>query len=73
MLITVVVLFALCWSPLHLFQLIVWFYPTIQNQKTKFSYYLYVGSYFLCHWLAMAHSLINPFVYCFMSNNFRYF
>ncbi|XP_075589998.1 galanin receptor type 1 isoform X3 [Dermatophagoides farinae] len=71
MLVTIVVLFAMCWFPIHLFQLLVWFHPTIQNQKTTFSYYLYVGSYFVCHWLAMAHSFVNPFVYCFMSGNFR--
>lgn len=71
MLATIVVLFAMCWFPIHLFQLLVWFRPSIQKQKTTFSYYVYVGSYFACHWLAMAHSLVNPFVYCFMSDNFR--
>lgn len=71
MLMTIVIVFALCWAPLHIFQMLVHFYPEMNNQKTKLSYYTYVGAYYVTHWLAMAHSFVNPFVYCFMCDNFR--
>ncbi len=71
MLSTVVILFALCWLPIHIFSLLVYFHPKILNLKTKIEYYAYIGSYFFCHWISQFHSLVNPIVYCFMSENFR--
>ena len=32
---------------------------------------LYYTMYFSFHWLSCAHTIINPFVYCFFSNNFQ--
>ncbi|CAG2177408.1 unnamed protein product [Oppiella nova] len=70
MLITIVILFAVCWLPIHIFNIIVWFFPpNINNSRTL--YMTYVFSYFFSHFLSMSHSFINPFVYGFMSENFK--
>ncbi|CAG2117464.1 unnamed protein product [Medioppia subpectinata] len=71
MLSTVVILFGVCWLPIHIFSMLVYFYPQILNAKTKVAYNVYVGTYFFCHWISQFHSLVNPIVYCFMSENFR--
>ncbi|XP_054155174.1 RYamide receptor-like [Oppia nitens] len=71
MLSTVVLLFAVCWLPIHIFSLVVYFYPAILNIRTKYGYNIYVFTYFFCHWISQFHSLVNPVVYCFMSDNFR--
>ncbi|CAG2118310.1 unnamed protein product, partial [Medioppia subpectinata] len=81
MLFAVWILFVLCWSkwvsyclhrlPMHVFILLLTFRPSIVSNPSPFQYYLFVGSYFIIHWTAMANSCINPFIYCFMSANFR--
>lgn len=71
MLIIVVALFILCWSPIHLFNVLLYFAPSIMNIETELMFNLYYISFFTCHFLAMVHSLMNPIVYCFMSENFR--
>ncbi|CAG2171301.1 unnamed protein product, partial [Oppiella nova] len=56
MLSTVVVMFAICWLPIQIFGLLVWFYPSwILNAETTLQYYTFVGMYFFCHWISMAH------------------
>jgi len=63
--VTVVVIYALCWLPLHSVTLAgdtdpaVWTYRHIQV--------VWIAS----HWLAMSHCCYNPFVYFWMSSNFR--
>jgi len=65
MMVTVVVIYALCWLPLHTVTLAgdtnpaVWSYRHIQV--------VWVAS----HWLAMSNCCYNPFVYFWMSTNFR--
>ena len=71
MLMTIVLLFAICWLPIHAFTLLVWFYPKFLKVKTRVGYICYVASYFFCHFISMAHSTVNPICYCFMSENFR--
>ncbi|XP_068229236.1 prolactin-releasing peptide receptor-like [Palaemon carinicauda] len=70
MMITVMVCFVLCWFPLQVLQFLVYFAPEITTCRGNacFTYYM---SFFACHWLAMANSFMNPFIYCFMSKNFR--
>lgn len=69
MLVTIVILFVLCWLPIHIHTFIVWFYPI---EFHEFQHYiLFVLSFFICHWLAMAHSFLNPIIYGFMSENFK--
>ena len=69
MLITIVILFAVCWLPIHIYNIIVWFFPPKFTTDTVYN--VYVFSYFCCHFLSMSHSFINPFVYGFMSENFK--
>lgn len=73
MLITIVLLFAICWFPIHLFQLIRIFNNEalksyIGNDASSARYLIIVIS---SHWLSMANSFVNPMIYCFMSDNFR--
>ncbi|CAG2112942.1 unnamed protein product [Medioppia subpectinata] len=68
----IVIMFAICWLPIQMFGLLVWFYPKwILNAETSLQYYTFVGMYFFCHWISMAHSFMNPIIYSFMSENFR--
>ncbi|XP_069698807.1 RYamide receptor-like [Periplaneta americana] len=71
MLVTIVVLFALCWLPLQTFLLLYYFVPGFDSLDSDHDRKVYALSYFACHWLANANSMVNPFVYCFMSDNFR--
>jgi hypothetical protein len=64
-----VILFALCWLPIQIFNLIAWLFPV--SLDTDLQYNLYVGLYFASHWLSMSHSFINPLIYSYMSTNFR--
>ncbi|XP_054166202.1 G-protein coupled receptor 83-like [Oppia nitens] len=67
----VVILFAICWTPIQMFNFVIWIFGDSLKTRTQFQMNIYVSSFFICHWLAMAHSLVNPFIYCFMSDNFR--
>ncbi|RWS07417.1 substance-P receptor-like protein, partial [Dinothrombium tinctorium] len=71
MLATVVVLFAICWLPLQIFLILHWFRIEFTDIETEFGFRVYMITFFVCHWLAMANSCVNPIVYCFMSENFR--
>ncbi|OTF71898.1 Neuropeptide Y receptor type 2-like protein [Euroglyphus maynei] len=72
MLTMVVGLFIICWLPIHFFNLLLYFAPSIMNIETEFMYNVYYSSFFASHFLSMVHSLMNPIVYCFMSENFRH-
>nr|XP_027199404.1 prolactin-releasing peptide receptor-like [Dermatophagoides pteronyssinus] len=72
MLTMVVGLFIICWLPIHFFNLLLYFAPSIMNIETEIMYNVYYSSFFVSHFLSMVHSLINPVVYCFMSENFRH-
>lgn len=63
--ITIEILFAVCWGPRLIFNVfksagITYFNTTAYNARVYF--YL----------LSFIHSALNPFVYGFMSSNFRY-
>lgn|SRR6218665_549205 len=66
MMITVVVIYALCWLPLHCITLVgdthpsVWQFPHIQT------------IWIACHWLAMSNCCYNPIVYFWMNAKFRH-
>ena len=65
MMITVVIIYALCWLPLHTITLVgdthpeIWMYRYIQIVWIS------------CHWLAMSNCCYNPMVYCWMNSRFR--
>ncbi|XP_071550639.1 prolactin-releasing peptide receptor-like isoform X2 [Panulirus ornatus] len=70
MMVAVMACFVLSWFPLQVLQFLIYFAPEIMECRGQqcFAYYM---SFFTCHWIAMANSFMNPFIYCFMSNNFR--
>uniref|UniRef100_A0A8D8QSE4 Neuropeptide Y receptor n=2 Tax=Cacopsylla melanoneura TaxID=428564 RepID=A0A8D8QSE4_9HEMI len=71
MLVTIVVMFAVCWLPLQMFLFLFYFIPSFGVQPRDPGWHIYALSYFACHWIANANSCVNPLVYCFMSENFR--
>ena len=65
MMITVVIIYMLCWLPLHTITLIGDADPSI------YSYKYIQPMWAVCHWLAMSNCCYNPMVYCWMSSKFR--
>ena len=65
MMITVVIIYALCWLPLHTITLVGDNHPEI----FEFQHISIVWT--SCHWLAMSNSCYNPMVYCWMNSKFR--
>ncbi|XP_071808555.1 neuropeptide FF receptor 2-like isoform X3 [Asterias amurensis] len=65
MLMVVVSIFALCWLPLHVVNLIVDWVPDVKSQDVP------KEVWFLCTWMGYANSALNPFVYCGFNENFR--
>nr|UPH84402.1 tachykinin receptor long subtype [Haliotis discus hannai] len=65
MMMVVVVIFAVCWLPTHL-------YFIIGNIRTDVAYFSYIQQiYLLIYWLAMSNSMYNPIIYCWMNARFR--
>lgn len=65
MMVYVVVIYALCWLPLHTITLIGDTNSTIWS--FKYIQVTWIGA----HWLAMSNCCCNPIVYYWMSSNFR--
>ncbi|XP_054852422.1 G-protein coupled receptor 83-like [Eublepharis macularius] len=61
MLVLVVVVFAVCWFPLHCYVLLI----SSLGIKTKNSLY------FALHCFAMSSTCYNPFIYCWLNEGFR--
>uniref|UniRef100_K1QS29 Neuropeptide FF receptor 2 n=1 Tax=Magallana gigas TaxID=29159 RepID=K1QS29_MAGGI len=71
MLITIVTFFGLCWLPLHSFILVMEI--TNMDRWADSDLQKVLGHlYFVAHWLAMSNSFVNPIIYGFMNDNFRY-
>ncbi|KAG8177128.1 hypothetical protein JTE90_012011 [Oedothorax gibbosus] len=65
MMIVVVVIFAVCWLPYHVYFLVAHHLPHITNEA-------YVQpTYLTIYWLAMSNACYNPFIYCWMNSRFR--
>ncbi|KAL4239567.1 hypothetical protein ACF0H5_000379 [Mactra antiquata] len=64
MLVTIVVLFVLCWLPLHTFFLVLNFTEQLDHDSLTLPY-------FVCHWIAMSNSFVNPIVYGTLNESFR--
>ncbi|KAK8757622.1 hypothetical protein V5799_004746 [Amblyomma americanum] len=65
MMIVVVVIFAVCWLPYHVYFLVMHHHPEI-NQSTYIQHV-----YLAIYWLAMSNSMYNPIIYCWMNSRFR--
>ncbi|XP_076241349.1 tachykinin-like peptides receptor 99D isoform X1 [Calliopsis andreniformis] len=65
MMIVVVVIFAVCWLPFHVYFIVTSYLPEITNKP-------YIQEVFLgIYWLAMSNSMYNPLIYCWMNSRFR--
>ncbi|CAH1786704.1 unnamed protein product [Owenia fusiformis] len=65
MVFVVVILFVTCWMPLHVVHL--WFdFGKVDHITSEFDIFKIVA-----HCMSYLGSVVNPFVYCFMSHNFR--
>ena len=69
MLFTIIVLYCICWMPIKVFQVLLDY--SVISYCTVSQFYVLIGTYCACHWLAMANSFVNPIVYSFMSQCFR--
>ncbi|XP_039970274.1 tachykinin-like peptides receptor 99D isoform X1 [Bactrocera tryoni] len=66
MMMVVVLIFAVCWLPFHIYFIVTSCYPALT--QTPFIQEVYLGIY----WLAMSNSMYNPIIYCWMNSRFRY-
>ena len=71
MLAVVVLLFGLCWLPLHVFILLIDFHPELIIYTTPEQEKFFIAIYYCVHWLAMSNSFVNPIVYGFLNESFR--
>ncbi|XP_048763136.2 RYamide receptor-like isoform X1 [Ostrea edulis] len=67
MLVIVVVMFGICWLPLHLFNLLGDFTTVLRNVPHQHI----LGLFLSAHWLAMSNSFANPIIYGFTNETFR--
>ncbi|KAJ7310491.1 hypothetical protein JRQ81_007413 [Phrynocephalus forsythii] len=61
MLMVVVVVFAVCWFPLNCYLVLMSSQAIPSNNAL----------YFAFHWFAMSSTCYNPFIYCWLNENFR--
>ena len=71
MLVAVVILFLICWLPIKILMTVITYSPEWLFIDDPQSNNVYIASYFICHWMAMANSFVNPIIYSFMSKSFR--
>ena len=71
MLMTVLLVFFICWAPVKLYQFLLSHGYLIDLMCTERGYHFWLYVYITCHWLAMANCFCNPVIYSFMSARFR--
>ncbi|XP_070544545.1 substance-P receptor-like isoform X1 [Ptychodera flava] len=64
MLVIVVIIFAICWLPIHVYFLLGRFYDLYSYKHAREIYMTF-------YWLAMSNSMYNPFIYCWLNDSFR--
>lgn len=65
MMIVVVVTFAVCWLPYHIYFL-------LQSTTDIINWEHILHVYNVIYWLAMSNSMYNPIIYCWMNSRFRH-
>lgn len=65
MLMTVVIIFAVCWLPIHSFHIMNDFFYFKSQPPVGYNTYL------LCHWLAFSSVCWNPFIYFGLNQYYR--
>jgi len=65
MMMTLVVIFGVCWLPYHIYFILSYTNPQINHSRYIQEIYLSI------YWLAMSNSMYNPMIYCVMNNRFR--
>ncbi|OAD61850.1 Neuropeptide Y receptor [Eufriesea mexicana] len=65
MMVTVVIVFTVCWLPFNILNLLT------DNNETLISWAGFPFVWMVVHWLAMSHSCYNPVIYCWMNARFR--
>ncbi|XP_013138830.1 PREDICTED: neuromedin-K receptor-like [Papilio polytes] len=65
MMIVIVVIFAVCWLPFHVYFIITSNYPEVTNYPPIQEIYLAI------YWLAMSNSMLNPIILYWMNIKFR--
>ncbi|KAH9494428.1 Tachykinin-like peptides receptor 99D, partial [Bulinus truncatus] len=71
MLVLVVIMFGLCWLPLHTFFLVIDFNPHLLDNQTETQERLFTVIFYSAFWLAMSNSCANPVIYGFTNESFR--
>ncbi|KAJ8410871.1 hypothetical protein AAFF_G00188280 [Aldrovandia affinis] len=61
MLMAVVAVFAICWFPLNCYVVLISSQAICSSNALYFSF----------HWFAMSSTCYNPFIYCWLNDNFR--
>ena len=64
MMMVVVMIFAVCWLPYHVYFIISWHEPAIHTSTYIQELYLAI------YWLAMSNSMYNPIIYCWMNKRY---
>ncbi|WAQ95952.1 NPFF2-like protein [Mya arenaria] len=64
MLVTIVALFVLCWLPLQTFLVVLNYTEVVDHNSLNLTF-------FICHWIAMSNSFVNPIVYGTLNDSFR--
>ncbi|CAF1027580.1 unnamed protein product, partial [Brachionus calyciflorus] len=70
MLMVVIITFLLNWLPIHIFHLFISI-VNHQNLNINLSKSWMSVIFFVCHWLSMSNSFINPIIYSFMNKRFK--
>lgn len=62
MMIVVVIIFAVCWLPTHIFFIVSNAHPKLLEEMKSLQHV-----YLVFYWLAMSNSMYNPIIYCWMN------